>query len=144
MATFRRFEDMEVWLQARHLTKDVYSITRHNTFSKDFSLCDQIRRASVSIMSNIAEGFERDGTREFIQFLSIAKGSCGEVKTHLYVAFDQMYITEQDFQRLYSTANSIGSMIGKLIIYLQKSGIKGSKYKVDMKPETRNKKQGDT
>jgi four helix bundle protein len=77
------FEDLEVWKSARTLTRKIYALTGKNAFSKDFGLCDQIRRASVSIMSNIAEGFERGGTQEFIQFLSIAKGSCGEVRCQL-------------------------------------------------------------
>jgi len=75
--TAKHFEDLEIWKKARRLTNRIYSITRSPAFSKDFGLCDQIRRASVSIMSNISEGYERGGNQEFLQFLSIAKGSCG-------------------------------------------------------------------
>lgn len=98
-------------------------------FSKDFVLRNQIRRASLSIMSNIAEGFERGGTAEFIQFLSIAKGSVGEVKTQLYVASDLGYIDKMVFDGLLSLTDKVGRMIGKLIIYLRKTNIRGTKYK---------------
>ena len=87
MSTFRRFEDIEAWQKARELTKVVYQLSGRGHFAKDFGLRDQIRRASVSIMANIAEGFERDGTGEFIQFLAIAKGSAAEVLSHAYVAW---------------------------------------------------------
>ncbi len=90
MATFKKFEDIEAWQRSRALTREVYSVTAEGTFAKDYGLKDQIRRASVSIMSNIAEGFERSGSKEFAQFLATAKGSAGEV---LYVALDQRYIT---------------------------------------------------
>jgi len=80
------FEDLEVWKEARRLTNEIYGATRNDGFSKDFGLRDQIQRAAVSIMSNIAEGFERGGNQEFIQFLYIAKGSCGEVRAQLHVA----------------------------------------------------------
>ncbi|MEX0654806.1 MAG: four helix bundle protein [Phycisphaeraceae bacterium] len=89
LATFERFEDIEDWRCARQLTNGIYDITRHGAFTRDYDLRSQIRRASVSIMSNMAEGFERDGTREFVQFLSQAKGSAGEVKAQLYVALEQ-------------------------------------------------------
>jgi four helix bundle protein len=85
MATFRRFDEIEAWQKARELTKFVYRISNHGAFAKDFGLRDQIRRASVSIVANIAEGFERDGTAEFIQFLTVAKGSAAEVLSHAYV-----------------------------------------------------------
>ena len=81
----RYFEDLEVWKEARRLTNEVYATTRDTGFSKDFGLRDQIRRAAVSVMSNVAEGFERGGNQEFVQFLYIAKGSCGEVRSQLYV-----------------------------------------------------------
>src|SRR6185503_14984057 len=89
MATFKTFEDIEAWQQSRKLTKSIYEITSQGTFARDFVLHDQIRKASVSIMSNIAEGFERSGTKEFIQFLATAKGSAGEVRAQSYVALDQ-------------------------------------------------------
>ncbi|TAK06448.1 four helix bundle protein, partial [bacterium] len=88
----KSFEDLEVWKETRRLSKEIYAATQDAKFSKDFGLRDQIRRAAVSVMSNIAEGFERGGNQEFIQFLYIAKGSCGEVRSQLYVALDQGYI----------------------------------------------------
>ena len=92
MATFKKFEEIEAWRKARDLTKRIYKISRTTAFARDFGLKDQIRRASVSIMSNIAEGYDGSGTGEFIQFLATAKGSAAEVKCQLYVALDQDYI----------------------------------------------------
>ena len=91
MATFKTFEEISAWQKARELTKEVYKVTTHGAFGRDYGLRDQIRRASVSIMSNVAEGFERSGTGEFGHFLSTAKGSAGEVRSQLYVALDQEY-----------------------------------------------------
>ncbi len=86
MASAQRFEDIKAWQKARELVKNIYQATSVGKFARDFVLRDQIRRAAVSIMSNIAEGFEREGNKEFLQFLSLAKGSCGEVRAQLYVA----------------------------------------------------------
>lgn len=97
MAKIEKFEDIEAWKQAREITKLIYKASLSGNFSKDFALCNQIRCAGVSILSNIAEGFERGGDKEFLQFLAIAKGSCGEVRAQLYVAFDQNYIDEKQF-----------------------------------------------
>ena len=91
----KNFEDLEIWKDARALTRAIYQLTRSPKFSKDFGLRDQIQRATVSIMSNIAEGFERGGNREFIQFLYVAKASCGEVRSQLYVAMDQNYLDQK-------------------------------------------------
>jgi four helix bundle protein len=88
----KNFEDLEIWKEARCLTREIYQLTRDTKFSKDFGLNSQIQRAAISIMSNIAEGFERGGNQEFTQFLYIAKGSCGEVRSQLYVAVDQSYV----------------------------------------------------
>ena len=129
MATFQNFEEIEAWQKARRLTQDIYNISNHGLFSKDFGLRDQIRRASVSIMSNIAEGFERNGTKEFVQFLAIAKGSVGEVKGQLYVALDQGYINQDTFDRLFVLSTETGRMIGGLMNYLRKSNFSGTKYK---------------
>ncbi len=85
MSTLKSFEEIESWQKARELTRKVYTVSNQGAFTKDFGLRDQIRRASVSIMSNIAEGFERDGNREFLQFLTVAKGSSGEVRAQLYL-----------------------------------------------------------
>jgi len=129
MATFKKFEDIEAWKKARELTNEVYRRSKVGAFSKDFGLRDQMRRAAVSVMSNVAEGFERGGTREFIQFLSIAKGSVGELEAQLYVALDQAYINEHEFVSLKRLADSAKRLIGGLIGYLRQSGMKGVKYK---------------
>jgi len=129
MATFKTFEEIDAWKKARELTKRIYPVSGTGAFSKDFSLKDQIRRASVSVMSNIAEGFDRSGTGEFVQFLAIAKGSTAEVKCQLYVALDQDYIDQRTFAGLSGLAMETGNMIGGLMKYLRRSGIKGTKYK---------------
>ena len=131
MATFKKFEEIEAWQKARELTKRIYKISRATSFARDFGLKDQIRRASVSIMSNIAEGYDRSGTGEFIQFLATAKGSAAEVKCQLYVALDQSYIDQRTFVELTSLAAETGNMIGGLINYLRRSGLKGTKYKTE-------------
>ena len=128
MATFKKFEEIEAWRKARELTKRIYKISRTTSFARDFGLKDQIRRASVSSMSNIAEGYDRSGTGEFIQFLARAKGSAAEVKCQLYVALDQNYIDQARFVELTSLAAETGNMIGGLINYLRRSGLKGTKY----------------
>ena len=130
MTTFNSFEEIEAWKLARRLTKEVYSAsTNTSDFSKDFGLKDQIRRASVSIMSNISEGFERGGSKEFMQFLAIAKGSTGEVKSQLYIASDLDYIDESLFYKLSGICDEISNMLGGLISYLNKTDFKGIKYK---------------
>lgn len=129
MSQIERFEDIEAWKQMRKLTKEIYSITLSGNFARDFGLRDQIRRAAVSVMSNIAEGYERNGNREFLQFLSQAKGSIGEIKAQLYVAMDVGYISNTDFERLFNDATKIGQLIGGLMRYLTESELKGSKFK---------------
>jgi four helix bundle protein len=140
MATIERFEDIEVWKRARLLTRKVYAVSRAGAFSRDFGLKDQMRRASVSSMSNIAEGFERDGTQEFIHFLTIAKGSSGEVRSQIYVALDEGYITEDQFQELYQDAEAVSRMTAAFIAYLQRAQWRGNKYRKtsppDSQPET--------
>jgi four helix bundle protein len=125
----KRFEDLESWKKARKLTNRVYEATAAGSFTRDFGLKDQIRRASISILSNIAEGFERGGDNEFLQFLAIAKGSCGEVRAQLYIAVDQGYLSQDLFERLLNNADEIGRMISGLMKYLSKSELKGSKYR---------------
>jgi four helix bundle protein len=129
MATFRSFVDIDAWQKARELTGLVYAATRANAFSKDFGLRDQARRAAVSIMANIAEGYGRSGSGEFLQFLAVAKGSACEVMSHVYVALDQGYINRQEFERLNELAERTLYLLGGLMKYLQQSNIKGSKYK---------------
>ncbi|HPL26307.1 MAG TPA: four helix bundle protein [Myxococcota bacterium] len=129
MATIGKFEDIEAWQLAREMTKAIYAISNDGPFARDFGLRDQIRRASVSIMSNIAEGFERGGDKEFFQFVSLAKGSSGEVRAQLYVALDAGYIDQQTFSRLSDMATQINRMLAGLMKYLRSSELKGSKYK---------------
>ena len=129
MATFKKFEEIECWKRARQLTRRVYSITNEPAFAQDFGLKDQIRRASVSVMSNIAEGYDRSGTAEFVHFLTTAKGSASEVKCQLYVAIDQGYIQEDCFEELSELATETGSMVAGLMRYLRGSGYKGTKFK---------------
>ena len=119
---------MEAWQQARQLVRNVYGVTSVGAFAKDFVLRDQIRRASVSVMSNIAEGFERSGDKEFAQFLSLAKASCGEVRSDLYVALDQKYLSEEQFKAVSDQANRTSKLIAGLMRYLRGSNLRGSKY----------------
>ena len=128
-AKIERFEEIDAWQKARELTKSIYKITSDGNFSRDYGLRDQIRRAAVSIMSNIAEGFERGGNKEFIQFLSIAKGSAAEVRAQLYVAIDAGYLDQNNFNILFELADETGRLIGGLMRYLKRSEHKGSKYK---------------
>ena len=129
MNKIERFEDIVAWQKARILTEDIYAAARIGGFARDFGLKDQIQRASVSIMSNIAEGFERGGDNEFIQYLSHAKGSCGEVKSQLYVALDQTYIPASSFDQLYGNADEVSRVVGGFMNYLQRSQVGGHKFK---------------
>jgi four helix bundle protein len=134
MATFHRFEDMEAWQSARRLTRELYAVSQRGRFARDYGLGSQLRRAAVSILSNIAEGFERDGTGEFIQFFAMAKGSVGEVRAQLYVALDQAYIDESAFSRLEALACETSRMLAGLMRYLRRSSVKGQKYKSQETP----------
>jgi four helix bundle protein len=125
----QKFEDILAWQKARELTKEVYAHSKTGLFAKDFGLRDQIQRASVSIMGNVAEGFDRGGDKEFTQFLSISKGSCGEVKSHLYVALDQQYIAPEEFKRLYNHADEVGRLLAGFMAYLKQSDMRGRKFK---------------
>jgi four helix bundle protein len=122
------FEELHIYQRATELTNEIYSLTRNAQFAKDYSLVDQIRRASVSIMSNIAEGFERGSKPEFIQFLFIAKGSCGEVRAQLQIAHDQGYLPNPDYDRLRDLAKLTGGMISNFIAHLQKTEYQGEKF----------------
>lgn len=129
MATITKFEDIEAWQKGRELKKAVYHSSKRGEFAKDFALRDQIRRAAMSVTANIAEGFERGGNREFVQFLSNSKGSCGEVQDHLYTAMDEQYITSDQFNILYAQAAEVGRLIGGFMSYLQQSEIRGNKFR---------------
>ena len=114
-----RFEDIQAWQEARKLVKLVYdAIKASETFRKDFRLVNQIQGAAVSSMSNIAEGFSRKSNKEFIQYLYISKGSAAEVQSHLYVAIDQAYITQNDFEKLYAQAEVVSKLDSGFIKYL--------------------------
>jgi four helix bundle protein len=115
-----RFEDLLAWQKARQLTADIYQVTSKGDFSKDFGLRDQIRRASVSVMSNIAEGFDRGSRGEFHQFLVVAKASCAEVRSQLYVAQDVGYINQEVFNNVSSNASELSRIIGGLRAAVQK------------------------
>ena len=114
MGRVERFEDLIAWQRARELTKQIYLISGTGDFAKDWGLRDQIRRASVSVMSNVAEGFDRAGRAEFHQFLVIAKGSCAEVRAQLYVALDAGYISKEQFDRIYVVAEETGRIVNGL------------------------------
>ncbi len=125
----KKFEEIDSWKKARELTKDIYRATSSGSFVRDFGLKDQIRRASISTLSNIAEGFERGGDNEFLQFLSVAKGSCGEVRAQLYVALDLGYLSQDVFERLSHRALEISRLSSALMKYLSNSNLRGSKYR---------------
>ena len=116
-----RFEDVEAWKKARELVNSVYSVTSKGPFAKDYSLKDQVRRASISVMSNIAEGYARQTDKEFIQFLSIAKGSASEVQSQLYVALDLKYISAATFKQLYELSEETIKLLSGFIKYLKGS-----------------------
>lgn len=118
MNKIERFEDIIAWQKARVLTKQVYACTKLGPFAKDFGLRDQIQRAAVSTMANIAEGYERGGDKEFMQFLSDSKGSCGEVRSHLHVTLDQGYLSEDTFSDLSRDAVEVSRLIAGFMTYL--------------------------
>ena len=140
VATFQTFEEIEGWQMARRLSFEIYGASKKSPFAKDFGLQKQIRDASVSIMANIAEGFERSGSGEFQQFLAIAKGSAGEVISHLYVALDQGYINHEEFRRLEKIARDTGRKIGGLMSYLRQSDLRGPKYKTSIRKQSNGKR----
>jgi len=131
MASIEKFEDLKVWQKARDINLQLYKLTNNGAFAKDFALKDQVRRASISILSNIAQGFERNGRKEFVQFLSIAKASSGEIRSQLYAALDLEYITKDEFTIIIDKVVEVSKMISGLMNYLQTSEIKGSKFKED-------------
>jgi four helix bundle protein len=126
--TINTFEELEIWQLARELCKLVKQITDNPPFCSDFKFRDQIRASSGSVMDNVAEGFERDGNREFSQFLSIAKGSNGEVRSQSYRALDYNYITETEFNEILERTETLGNKIGNFMKYIKTSNIKGRKF----------------
>ncbi|MDY6823275.1 MAG: four helix bundle protein [Thermodesulfobacteriota bacterium] len=121
-AKVEKFEDLIAWQKAHLLATNIYKLTSKEPFSRDFGLNDQIQRAGVSVMSNIAEGFERYSRPEFRQFLSIARGSVGEVRSQLHIARSLNYISEQEFSNVYSICRDVGNLIGGLRKSLGKGG----------------------
>lgn len=129
MSKIEKVEDLISWQKSKDLTIEIYKITKNSSFSKDFGLCNQIQRAAVSIPSYIAEGFGRGGNKEFLQFLSIAKGSLYELKTQLIIAFEIGYINDIEYNKLKNDSEEIGKLIAGFMNYLNKSELKGIKYK---------------
>jgi four helix bundle protein len=119
MTAITRFEDIEAWKVSRQLTNSVYAHTNQTGFNRDFGLRDQIRRASVSVMSNIAEGFESRTDVQFINFLGMARASAGEVRAQLYIALDQKYITEDQFKETFALAQTCARQISNFVKYLE-------------------------
>lgn len=128
MAKVEKFEDLIAWQKARKFAHEIYELTCLDKFSRDFSLIDQIRRSSGSVMDNIAEGFDRGGNKEFIHFLFIATGSLSETKSQLYRAFDRKYINDDILKENLENADELGKIIGGLIGYLKNSEFSGRKF----------------
>jgi four helix bundle protein len=128
MASIQRFEDIEAWKKARQLRKAIRTVTRREPFCRDYKFCAQIVDAALSVMSNIAEGFERDGNSEFRQHLYIAKGSIGEVRSQLYAALDDDYIDQATFDRLLEQAMEVSRLIKGFIRHLDQSDLAGPKF----------------
>lgn len=128
MATIREFEELEIWKEAREISKEVFRITQQTEFNKDYRFRDQIKSAAGSIMDNIAEGFERNGNLEFRQFLSIAKGSAGETRSQMYRAEDFGYISKQEREILNERIQKLSGKLGNFISYLNKQDFKGTKF----------------
>jgi four helix bundle protein len=119
MATIEKFEELEVWKLSMELCTEIYKLTNSELFSKDFGLKDQIRRCSVSVPSNISEGYERDGKNQFLYFLAIAKGSCGELRTQLKIAHNLNYLNESEYENLNEKCLSTSKQIKGFIKYLK-------------------------
>ena len=128
MATIQNFEDLEIWQMSRTLCNEIFNIITLTQLKNDYKLKEQINSSSGSIMDNIAEGFERNGNKEFRQFLSISKGSCGETRSQLYRIYDRHYIDNDKFNELKEKTITLGNKIGSFINYLNKSEYKGHKF----------------
>lgn len=142
MATITKFEDLKTWQIARQLAREIFHLTTVPPFNSDFGLKNQMNNSANSIMSNVAEGFERGGNNEFVNFLSIAKGSCGEIRSQLYVAFDRSYIDQKKLDILQGEYTALGKRIGRFMKYLNESDLKGLKFKNRM-PKTRTSSLND-
>lgn len=128
MAAIKRFEELHSWQKSRELCDLIFKKIIRNEKVRDFELINQINRSSGSIMDNIAEGFERNGNKEFRQFLSIAKASCAEVKSQLYRANDRNYLTAEEFEETFKISEEISKLIAGLMNYIKQSDMKCSKY----------------
>ena len=116
----QKFEELNIWKLSLGVTKEIYNLTLRGDFSRDFGLRDQIRRAIVSVSSNIVEGFEKNNNNEFVRFLKIAKGTSGEVRNQLYIALSVGYITNKEFEKLNADLQTVSGQIGAFIVYLEK------------------------
>jgi four helix bundle protein len=128
MGTITKFEDLEIWQEARKLAKEVFILSKETDLKTDFRFKEQIKASSGSVMDNIAEGFERDGNLEFRQFLSVAKGSAGETRSQIYRLYDCEYISEEQFKDLKSKYENLSGKIKNFITYLSKKDFKGNKF----------------
>lgn len=128
MATVKRFEDLEIWIEARRLSLEIITISKSSELKTDFRLRDQVKSAAGSVMDNIAEGFERNGNREFIQFLSIAKASAGETRSQIYRIYDNNYIEQDKMQELVTEYEKLSVKIHNFINYLNKNEFRGTKF----------------
>ena len=128
MATITKFEDLEIWQEARKLAKEVFILSKETDLKTDFRFKEQIKASSGSVMDNIAEGFERDGNLEFRQFLSIAKGSAGETRSQIYRLYDCEYISEEQFKELKNKYEKLSGKIKNFITYLNNKDFKGNKF----------------
>ncbi|MFT4016373.1 MAG: four helix bundle protein [Agriterribacter sp.] len=129
MPTILKFEELEIWKQSRMLSLKIFQITQKEVFSREYKFKEQIKSSVGSVMDNIAEGFDRSSRLEFLNFLGIAKGSCGEVRSQLYRAFDQQYISEKEFDETVSQYEQLSTKIAAFMNYLNKSPIKGQKFR---------------
>lgn len=129
MSTIQSFEDLEIWQKARSICKEIFEIREKSGLKTDYRLYDQINGSSGAVMDNIAEGFERNGNKEFNQFLSIAKASCGETRSQLYRILDRNYITKEEFDVQYEKQIALSKQTSGFMHYLQQSQLKGTKFK---------------
>jgi four helix bundle protein len=130
MPTVQRFEDLRIWQEARQLVRDIYRLTKSGQIEKDYGLKTQLQRAAVSVVSNIAEGFERGSNKEFNQYLYQSKASCGEVRSQFYLAYDLEYIQKENLDGFVFQTEKLAGEICAFIKYLKKSPLKGKKFSI--------------
>ena len=129
MATIKTFKELDAWIKAIELSKFIYHLVSKDSFQKDYPLLNQIKKASISIASNIAEGFEREGNKELIQYLTIAKGSAAEVQTQVHIAFEVGHISEKEFERADGLCTEVLKLLSGFIRYLNRTPLEGNKFK---------------